>query len=154
MCEDASERLKAGSSCIPHIAWLAGAIAGINVVGRQKQGWEWDNFIEDIYESADDLGGIEAAEPGACMVDGDGQSFSCYDTLGGYISTAGRLCPQGLKVELPSASVECVAGLLPGFTLARIKGGFLLPRCELAPFLNLVPVRGPIADRLVKEGIL
>jgi len=154
LCEDASERLNVISGCIPQTGWVAGAIAGIRAGSRQELDWEWDNFIGDVYEAAEELGGIEVAEPGACLVDSDGHACSCYDTLGGYISTAGGVCSEGLLVRLPSARLECVAGLLPGFMLARAKGGLLIPRYELTSFLNLVPVRGPIVDKLAEEGMM
>ena len=154
LCEDASERLNMVNWCIPQTGWVAGAIAGIRARGPRELGWEWDNFIGDVYDEAEELGGIEAAEPGACLVDSDGHACSCYDTLGGYISTAGEVCSEGLQVRLPSARLECIAGLLPGFMVARTKGGLLIRRCELTSFLNLVPVRGPIVDELVEEGML
>lgn len=154
LCEDASERLNMISGCIHQSGWVAGAIAGIRACGPRELDWEWDNFIEDVCEAAEELGGIEAAEPGACLVDSDGHACSCYDTLGGYISTAGAVCSEGLQVRLPSARLECIASLLPGFMVTRTKGELLIRRYELTSFLNLVPVRGPIVDKLVEEGML
>lgn len=131
-------------------SWIAGAVTGIRASTRRESDWIWDRFIEELYDAAERLGDIQPAEPATSLADEYGFAGSAYDTLGGYVSTAGEVRSQGLYFSVSPEQLENVIRLLPDFTVLRAKGGLIVPRYELGSFLNLVPVNGPLLDQLTE----
>ncbi|MHA2161062.1 MAG: hypothetical protein ACXABF_01480 [Candidatus Thorarchaeota archaeon] len=148
---DVFERISVLEYDEPDPAWVAGAAAGLSIVGNRGPNWKWDGFIEDVYQMIEDLGGITPAEPGTLPLDGNGSFGSLFDTLGGYVSLAGKYTPEGLYVRVPLERHEDILSLLPGMTLMVSRGGLTVPKYEINTFLRLVPVRGPLADELLEE---
>jgi hypothetical protein len=134
-------------------SWIAGAVTGIKVSSGRNSGWVWDCFIEELYDTIERLGGIQPAEPASSPADECGFAGSAYDTLGGYVSTAGEIRTQGLYFSLSPEHYDNVMRLLPDFVVLRTRGGLMIPRYELSSFLNLVPVNGPLLDQLAEEGL-
>ena len=134
----------------PNPAWVAGAKAGLMVIGDRTPDWLWDSFVEDIYEMMDRLGDVEATEPG--LSPSDDYDGSVFDILGGYVSTAGDVIPEGLVFKLPLDRHEEIMTLLPGITLYRSKQGLVIPRYEITSFLRWVPVRGPVIEKLFDDA--
>ena len=134
----------------PNPAWVAGAKAGLMVIGDRTPDWLWDSFVEDIYEMMDRLGDVEATEPGLSL--SDDYDGSVFDILGGYVSTAGDVIPEGLVFKLPLDRHEEIMTLLPGITLYRSKQGLVIPRYEITSFLRWVPVRGPVIEKLFDDA--
>ncbi len=137
--------------CLPNASWLAGACAGLSLVGQRTPSWLWDEFISDISDMIDLLGDIEPANPGTSPSYGDGKIGSAYDALGGYVSVAGEICPEGLYFRVPLARQEDIVQLLKEMTLRRRRGELLVPHYDLPAFLRLVPLDGPLADEVELE---
>jgi len=148
MCDDASKIFPRHTVGIVQPSWIAGAVAGIKASPRRTPDWTWDRFIEELYDTADQLGGIGPLEPASTPTDECGLVGSAYDTLGGYVSTAGEIRPEGLYFTVSSERHEDVLSLFPGFVLLRTRGGIIVPHYEIASFLKLVPVNGPLVDQL------
>ena len=136
---------------IPAASWLAGAIAGLQILKPRTPRHEWENFISDVYEMIGLIGTVEPAEPGTSPQYGDETIGSAYDALGGYVSIAGELCPEGLFFRVPVARQEQVLELLKGLTRFRSHGEILVPRYDLPAFTNLVPLEGPVAEQVMLE---
>ena len=79
---------------------------------------------------------------------------SGYDALGGYVSVAGELCPEGLFFRVPVARQEQVLELLKGLTLFKSHGEILVRTYDLPAFTRLVPIEGPVAEQLMLEVAL
>jgi hypothetical protein len=138
---------------MPQIAWLSGAAAGLNLFGRKSPGWLWDSFIDDICEMIHLVGEVEPVDPGSSPSEGDGLIGSAYDALGGYISVAGEITPEGLYFRVPVYCQKKIKELLNGLTLLKSHGEILIPDCDVPAFLRLVPIEGPLAEWLEQEEI-
>ncbi len=136
---------------LPQASWLAGAAAGLQILEPRTPRWMWEDFISDVYEMIRLIGEVEPAEPGTAPEYGDGRIGSAYDSLGGYVSVAGEVCPEGLFFKVPVARQEKVLALLKGLTLFRSHGEILVPHYDLPAFMRLVPLEGPVAEQLEVE---
>jgi len=136
---------------IPQASWLAGAAAGLQIIKPRTPKWQWEGFIADVYDMMDQIGDVKPAQPGTAPNYGDGRIGSCYDTLGGYVSVAGEVCPEGLYFRVPIARQEQVLELLKDITLFRSHGEILVPIYDLPAFTRLVPLDGPIAEQVELE---
>jgi len=136
---------------LPNASWLAGASAGLSLIGPRTPSWLWSDFISDIYDMIDLIGNIKPAEPGTSPSYGDGKIGSAYDALGGYVSVVGEVCPEGLYFRVPVARDEDIVELLRDLTLHRRRGELLVPHYDLPAFLRLVPIEGPLADEVALE---
>ena len=139
---------------LPHASWLAGAAAGLQILKPRTPKCEWEGFISDVYDMMSQIGNVIPAEPGTAPDYGDGQIGSAYDALGGYVSVAGEVCPEGLFFRVPIARQEQVLALLNDLTLFRSHGEILVPTYDLPAFTRLVPLDGPIADQVEMEVFL
>ena len=139
---------------LPQTSWLAGAAAGLQILKPRTPKWQWEGFISDVYDMMSLIGDVEPAEPGTAPKYGDGTIGSAYDTLGGYVSVAGEVCPEGLFFRVPLARQEQVLELLKDLTLFRSYGEILVPSYALPAFTRLVPLDGPIAEEVEMEAIL
>jgi hypothetical protein len=136
---------------LPQASWLAGAAAGLQIVGSRTPEWLWKDFIDDIYDMIRMIGEISPAEPGTNPVHGDGLIGSAFDALGGYVSVVGEVCPEGLYFRVPIARQEEIALLLKGLTLFRSHGDIVIPLYDLPAFVRLVPLEGPVAEQVELE---
>lgn len=136
---------------IPQASWLAGAIAGLQIIGARTPEWLWQDFINDIYEMIRMIGEITPAEPGTNPIHGDGLIGSAFDALGGYVSVVGEMCPEGLYFRVPIVRQEEIARLLKGLTLFRSHGDIVIPHYDLPAFTRLVPLEGPVAEQVELE---
>ena len=139
---------------LPRASWLAGAAAGLKILEPRTPKWMWEGFIADVYSMMNLIGDVKPAEPGTSPDYGDGQIGSAYDALGGYVSVAGELCPEGLFFRVPVARQEQVLELLKGLTLFRLHGEILVRNYDLPVFTRLVPIEGPVAEQLMMEVVL
>jgi hypothetical protein len=130
-------------------AWVAGAAAGLAIVGERAPSWLWTPFIEDVHVMIEMLNGIEPADPGEIPEDSDGSIASAYESLGGYVSLTGVVRAEGLFFRLLVDSIEEVQTLLQGMGLPE-KGGLLIPKDDLDTFLMLVHLDGPIAEEITE----
>jgi len=136
---------------LPQASWLAGAVAGLRIMGPRTPDWLWNDFIRDIYDMIRMIGEVVPAEPGTAPAYGDGHMGSAFDALGGYVSIVGEICPEGLYFRVPMARQEEVARLLNGLTLIRSHGEIVIPLYDLPAFSRLVPLEGPVAEQLEIE---
>ena len=136
---------------LPQASWLAGAAAGLQIMGPRTPEWLWSDFIRDIYDMIRMIGEVVPAEPGTAPTCGDCHVGSAFDALGGYISIVGEICPEGLYFRVPLAREEDVVRLLNGLTLFRSHGEIVIPLYDLAAFSRLVPLEGPVAEQLEVE---
>lgn len=154
LCDDVSRSFPRFAVGIMQPSWIAGAVAGINASEKRNPDWIWDRFIEELYDTVERLGGIQPADPASSLADEYGFVGSAYDTLGGYVSTAGEVHPKGLYFRVSPEHYDNIMKLLPDFVLLRTKGGLIVPHYEIRSFLNLVPVNGPLLDHLEEDGLL
>ena len=136
---------------IPQASWLAGAVAGLQIIGSRTPEWLWQDFIQDIYDMVRMIGAITPAEPGTNPVHGDGLIGSAFDALGGYVSVVGEMCPEELYFRVPITRQEDIARLLKGLTLFRSHGDIVIPHYDLPAFTRLVPLEGPVAEQVELE---
>lgn len=127
-------------------AWVAGAKAGINEIESRVGEGAWAEFYDSLEMVFRFMIEVPPAEPGTSPEDG-----SLYETLGGYVSVAGRMTHEGLKFSVPSRRQKTVAALFPGMEMYRTGKGVLIPHKELESFSRLVPMRGPLEDKM--EGL-
>ncbi|MCK4483442.1 MAG: hypothetical protein KAU89_01360 [Candidatus Thorarchaeota archaeon] len=126
-------------------AWLAGALAGTDQAGTRNGDWYWTRFLDEVREMASLAGGVRPTEPGAEPDD----NGSVYDVIGGYISTAGRFTREGLRFRVPVSRQQKMMGLFGGILL-REHDDMIVRGYDLSKFTGLVPIRGPLADRIDK----
>ena len=138
---------------LPQASWLAGAKAGLQILKPRTPRWMWEDFISDVFEMIAVLGDVDPAEPGTSPEYGD-VIGSAYDALGGYVSVAGELCPEGLFFRVPVARQEQVLELLKGLTLFRSHGEILVPMYDVLAFTRLVPLEGPVAEQIMLEDVV
>lgn len=136
---------------MPQVSWLAGAAAGMRLVGRKSPGWLWDAFFNDITEMIHLVGEVEPVDPGFAPDEGDGLIGSAFDALGGYISVTAEMTPEGLYFRVPSRCQKQVKELLNGITIHRSDGEIIVPEYDMPAFLRLVPIEGPLAEWLEQE---
>ena len=136
---------------LPQASWLAGAAAGLQIVGSRTPEWLWRDFVNDIYEMIRMIGEITPAEPGTSPIHGDGLIGSAYDALGGWVSIVGEVCPEGLYFRVPIDRQEEVSRLLKGLTLFRSHGDIVIPPYDIPAFVRLVPLEGPVAEQVELE---
>lgn len=122
-------------------AWIAGAKAGVSEVPNRARKPHWREFFDSLENLFRFMIDLQPAEPGTSPQDG-----SLYETLGGYVSVAGRMTPEGLLFTLPPIRQKTVASLFPGMKLYRTGKDVLVPKNELDSFSRLVPLRGPIEE--------
>ncbi|TET11544.1 MAG: hypothetical protein E3J86_02690 [Candidatus Thorarchaeota archaeon] len=128
------------------LAWVAGAKAGINeIVSRVGKG-AWAEFYDSLEILFRFMMEVQPAEPGTSLEDG-----SLYESLGGYVSVTGRMTPRGLKFSVPPRRQKTVAALFPGMEMYRTGKDVLIPHKELDSFSRLVPLRGPLEEKM--EGL-
>ncbi|MFW9956666.1 MAG: hypothetical protein ACFFCT_01230 [Candidatus Odinarchaeota archaeon] len=139
---------------LPQASWLAGAVAGLQIVGSRTPEWLWRDFVNDIYEMIRMIGEITPAEPGTSPIHGDGLIGSAYDALGGWVSVVGEVCPEGLYFKVPIDRQEEVSRLLKGLTLFRSHGDIIIPPYDIPAFVRLVPLEGPVAEQVELEVTL
>ena len=126
-------------------AWLAGALAGTDQGNTRNGDWSWTRFLDEVREMASLAGSIRPTEPGVEPDD----NGSVYDVIGGYISTAGRFTQEGLRFKVPVSRQQKMAGLFGG-VLLRENEDMIVRGYDLSRFTRLVPIRGPLADRIDK----
>ena len=133
--------------CSPIVdtAWLAGALAGTDQAGTRNGDWYWARFLDEVKEMASLAGRVRPTEPGAEPDD----NGSVYDVIGGYISTAGRFTQEGLKFKVPVSRQQKMIGLFGGILL-REHEDMIVRGCDFSRLTRLVPIRGPLADRIDK----
>ncbi|MEE9353577.1 MAG: hypothetical protein V3U94_04060 [Candidatus Thorarchaeota archaeon] len=133
--------------CSPIVdtAWLAGALTGTDQAGTRNGDWYWARFLDEVKEMASLAGRVRPTEPGAEPDD----NGSVYDVIGGYISTAGRFTQEGLKFKVPVSRQQKMIGLFGGILL-REHEDMIVRGCDLSRLTRLVPIRGPLADRIDK----
>jgi hypothetical protein len=132
----------------PNSAWLAGAKAALDLQ-QSRTDWKWSEFRNEI-EKMVELSGITPAKPGEEPILDERHTGSAFDALGGYVSLAGDVTPSGLSFPARLHQLEKIKYLFSGLYLkwnSRTRR-ILIPQYDLAPFLKLVPVRGPVADWL------
>ena len=154
MVDDIIHGVSPAPYSLPQASWLAGAAAGLHILEPRTPRWMWEDFISDVYEMMRLIGNVEPAEPGTSPEYGDGTIGSAYDALGGYVSVAGELTPEGLFFRVPVARQEQVLELLKGLTLFRSHGEILVPQYDLPAFTRLVPLEGPVAEQIMLEVAL
>jgi hypothetical protein len=124
-------------------AWLAGAKAGIAQRERSMSDVEYIEFIESLRVMIECQPEVEPAEPGTAPADG-----SLYEALGGYVSLAGELQGGCLSFQVPLIRQRRVLALFPGTDVYANRGSVVVPCHELSRFSRLVPVRGPLEERI------
>ncbi|MGY5863163.1 MAG: hypothetical protein RTV41_01020 [Candidatus Thorarchaeota archaeon] len=139
---------------MPQVSWLAGAVAGLKVVGKRSPSWLWESFIQDVFEMIQLAGEVEPVDPGSAPEEGDGIIGSAFDAIGGYISVTGEKTPEGLYFRVPVRCQKQVKELLSGITLLRSDGEIIIPEHDIPAFLRLVPVEGPLVEWLEQEELV
>ena len=126
-------------------SWLAGAKAALEFQ-QNRTDWQWSEFKKDIEELVE-LSGIFPAKPGEEPVLDESHTGSAFDALGGYVSLAGDVTPSGLSFPARLHQLEKIKYLFSGLYLKWDSSTrrIVIPHYDLAPFLKLVPIRGPIA---------
>jgi hypothetical protein len=124
-------------------AWLAGAKAGIAQREHGAGDAEWADFIEGLRLMMERLPEVEPAEPGTAPAEG-----SLYEALGGYVSLAGELEADGLSFSVPLIRQRMVLSLFPAMNIIAGRGRVVIPHGELPRFNKLVPIRGPLQERI------
>jgi hypothetical protein len=145
--EDAIEGLERPYLELVDPAWVAGAAAGLMMVGDRFPARLWSGFINWVYSMIELLGVAEPAEPGCSAFDGDASIGSALDALGGYVSITGAIVKEGLYFRVDLDHVDGVQSLLQEMGEVR-PGGFLIGWEELDSFLMLVQLAGPVRDSL------
>lgn len=128
-------------------AWLSGAKAGMNELNEMKKDWLWEDFFREIHDLIE-YSHVKPAKPGEEPLINDNEKGSALDALGGYVSIAGDVTPEGLAFPVHLAQLERIENLLSGMLLKRIGNKILVPQYDLPGFLKLVPVLGPVAEWL------
>ncbi len=139
---------------VPDASWLAGAAAGLEIVRTRSPKWMWEDFLNDIRDMIGLFGDITPSPPGTYPTTGDGAIGSAYDSLGGYVSIVGELCPEGLYFRVHPDHEVNVARLLSGITLHGSNGELLVSMYDLPAFTRLVPIHGPLADTIEEDELL
>ncbi len=129
-------------------AWIAGALAGLEIPLAREPELLWAPFIEDIFDISELVCDIESVRPGQSPVTG-----SVLDSLGGFISLAGRVTSQGLLFPVCSDSVLRVTDNLPGIDTKYLGGIMVVPPSEIGKLLSLVPLRGPIEEQALEVAV-
>jgi hypothetical protein len=119
----------------------------MNELNGMKKDWRWEDFfsqIQDLIEYSD----VKPAKPGEEPFIDETQKGSALDALGGYVSIAGDVTPEGLSFPVHLAQLERIENLLSGMLLKRVGSKILVPQYDLPGFLKLVPILGPVAEWL------
>jgi hypothetical protein len=124
-------------------SWIAGAKAGLEDESVANRSREWEQFLTSLHIMIEVMPDIDSAEPGTAPSEG-----SLYEALGGFVSVTGKVTEQGLVFNVPLIRQRSVTSLFPGMTLLATGKEMTIPWSELASFLNLVPVRGPIESEM------
>ncbi len=127
----------------PDPAWVAGAKAGINEAVSRAIIADWREFYDSLETMFRSMMEVRPAEPGTTSKDG-----SLYETLGGYVSVTGRVTTAGLTFPVPARRQQTVASLFPGMQMYRTGKDVLIPHKELDSFKRLVPLRGPLEEKM------
>lgn len=126
-------------------AWIAGALAGLEIPIARQPEWRWATFIEDVFDASETVCNIESVRPGEEPLTG-----SVLDSLGGFVSLAGRVNDQGILFPVDSDSLSLVKDNLPGIKANYLGGIMVIPPSQIQSFLNLVSVRGPIEEQAME----
>ncbi|MDF1539677.1 MAG: hypothetical protein P1Q69_12325 [Candidatus Thorarchaeota archaeon] len=126
-------------------AWIAGALAALEIPLPREPEEIWAPFIEDIFNLSELVCDVESVRPGQSPVTG-----SVLDSLGGYISLAGRVTNQGIHFPVDSDSVLPVNDNLPGIKTQFLGGIMVIPPSQICKLLSLVPLRGPIEEQAME----
>jgi hypothetical protein len=138
-----NNRLIPGMIDIVDTAWLGGAIAGLEIPRGREPAWEWAPFLEDLLDVAEIVWDVEPICPGEYPTTG-----SVLDSLAGYISMTGQVCDHGIIFPVHSDVVPEVKNQLTGINVRYLGGLLVIPSEEIPRFLSLVPIRGPLEERL------
>jgi len=129
-------------STFPDLAWLSGALAAVGE-DAESSDWLWNSFLEDILHMIQNIGEITPCEPGIAP---EGESI--YDALGGYVSVSGRMNEDGLRFRVPLGRQEKLLQMFGGLMLLRDQTAIVVSKHDLAGFTQLVPLRGPITEKM------
>jgi len=143
---DMNDRLSPGIIDIIDTAWIGGAIAGLEIPRGHDPAWEWAPFLEDILDITEMVWDVEPINPGEYPNTG-----SVLDSLGGYVSLTGQFCDHGIIFPVHSDVVPEIQSQLAGIKTRYLGGLMVIPPEEIDHFLGLVPIRGPLEERL-QEG--
>ncbi|MFW9920305.1 MAG: hypothetical protein ACFFED_11945 [Candidatus Thorarchaeota archaeon] len=128
--------------------WLGGAVAGLRVVRLRDADWKWAPFIVDIMDTLEMVDDIKEIPPGE-----EPEVGSVLDSLGGYVSIAGVVRPEGLYFPVPREAATKVIDQIPGIPYTyHADGWMLIPREALESFSCLVPLRGPLETYLQEDS--
>ncbi|MHA2179384.1 MAG: hypothetical protein ACXAAK_13645 [Candidatus Thorarchaeota archaeon] len=125
-------------------SWVAGAKAGISKILSRLRLRDWKEFLESLEYQFKFMMDVLPAEPGTSPEGG-----SLYESLGGYVSVAGRMTDNGLMFSVPARRQHIIASLFPGMEMYKTGKDVLIPNSELDSFMRLVPLKGPLEDRMV-----
>jgi len=126
----------------PDLAWLSGALAAVGEKAESSD-WSWNSFLEDVLDMIRNTGEITPCEPGIAP-----EGESGYDVLGGYVSVSGRMTEDGLRFRVPLGRQEKLLQMFGSLVLLKGQRTFVVPKHDLARFTRLVPLRGPITEKL------
>ena len=126
--------------------WLGGAISGLKKLSVKDQEWKWAPFIIDIIDTIEYAGDVKEILPGDETSQG-----SVFDSLGGYVSIVGNLCPEGLYFPVSKEQAHKVMNKLAGIASSYQNERVMIPRNQLSSFYHIVPMRGPLETQLMEE---
>lgn len=137
----------------PGAAWITGAMAGLRIA-KPRDSWEWNRFVEDLHIMFSAWSDLTPVEIGAIPIDSEGREGSIYDSIGGYVSVAGKIVPRGLHFKVLGSHIGSVVQMFRNLSFQWSDGGLVVPWTEIAGFCRLVSIRGPIMDELDRRGSL
>ena len=140
---DMNSRLIPGMIDIVDTAWLGGAIAGLEIPRGREPAWEWAPFLEDLLDIAELIWDVEPIFLGEYPTTG-----SVLDSLAGYISMTGQVCDNGIIFPVQSDVVSEIKNQLVGINIRYLGGLMVIPPEEISRFLSIVPIRGPLEERV------
>ncbi|MHA2424085.1 MAG: hypothetical protein ACXAEF_04820 [Candidatus Thorarchaeota archaeon] len=140
---DMNNRMIPGMMDIVDSAWLGGALAGLEIPRGREPAWEWAPFLEDLLDVAEMVWDVEPITPGEYPTTG-----SVLDSLAGYISMTGQVCDHGIIFPVHSDVVIEVSNQLAGIKTKYLGGLLVIPPKEIPSFMGIVPIRGPLAERV------
>ncbi len=144
---DMNNRLTPGLLDMVDSAWLGGALAGLEIPRGREPAWEWAPFLEDLFDIVEMTWDVQPINPGEIPATG-----SALDSLGGYISLTGHICNHGIIFPVRSTIVYEVTKQLTGINVRYLGGLMIIPHEEIPRFMGIVPIRGPLEDRVQEES--
>ncbi|MCK5150621.1 MAG: hypothetical protein KAQ65_02220 [Candidatus Thorarchaeota archaeon] len=140
---DMNNRLTPGVMDMVDSAWLGGALAGLEIPRGREPDWEWAPFLEDLFDIAEMVWDVQPISPGEYPTTG-----SVLDSLGGYISLTGHVCNQGIVFPVNSNVVSEISKQLAGINIRYLGGLMVIPTEEIPRFMSIIPIRGPLEERV------